>query len=238
MTEGLGILERARTVLPAGSISPLNQRTDAVEARVRLDLGESQRAADLAQALPRSPARGLLEARAWLALGQADRANVTMDRLDVTALGVRLMIEYAALRADVRRNLGLRYDDDLRRLVELGRPQGFILSVLDVSSGLRDDLVTLLRHSPSDEYADTLVAVADRMAAHGAVSPPSGDSELSAREQGVLRYLQTRLTTREIAGELFISMNTLKSHLKSVYRKLDASSRSDAVARARAAGLL
>ena len=44
--------------------------------------------------------------------------------------------------------------------------------------------------------------------------------------------------TREIAGELFISMNTLKSHLKSVYRKLDASSRSDAVARARAAGLL
>ncbi len=238
LTEGLGILERARTVLPAGSISPLNQRTDAVEARVRLDLGESQRAADLAQALPRSPARGLLEARAWLALGQADRANVTMDRLDVTALGVRLMIEYAALRADVRRNLGLRYDDDLRRLVELGRPQGFILSVLDVSSGLRDNLVTLLRHSPSDEYADTLVAVADRMAAHGAVSPPSGDSELSAREQGVLRYLQTRLTTREIAGELFISMNTLKSHLKSVYRKLDASSRSDAVARARAAGLL
>ena len=133
---------------------------------------------------------------------------------------------------------GLRYDEDLRRLVELGRPQGFVLSVLDVSSGLRDDLVALLRHSPRDDYADTLVTVADRMAAHGAVSPPSGDSELSAREQGVLRYLQTRLSTREIAGELFISMNTLKSHLKSVYRKLDASSRSDAVARARAAGLL
>ncbi len=123
-------------------------------------------------------------------------------------------------------------------LVELGRPQGFVLSVLDGSPGLRDDLVALLRHSPRDDYADTLVTVADRMAAHGAVSPPSGDSELSAREQGVLRYLQTRLSTREIAGELFISMNTLKSHLKSVYRKLDASSRSDAVARARAAGLL
>ena len=106
--------------------------------------------------------------------------------------------------------------------------------MLYVSSGLRDDLVALLRHSPRDDYADTLVTVADRMAAHGAVLPPSGDSELSAREQGVLRYLQTRLSTREIAGELFISMNTLKSHLKSVYRKLDASSRSDAVARARA----
>ena len=54
----------------------------------------------------------------------------------------------------------------------------------------------------------------------------------------MLGYLQTRLTTREIAGELYISMNTLKSHIKSIYRKLDASSRSDAVARARLIGLL
>ena len=238
LVEGLGILERARTVLPTGSRSPLIQRADVLEARLRIDLGEPARAAELARTLPRSPARCLLEARSLLALGQADRADATMKRLDTSALGVLRTIELTALRADVRRHLGLRYEDDLRRLVELGRPQGFVLSVLNASSGLRDDLVAHLRHSPSDDYADTLVTVADRMAAHGAVLPPSGDSELSAREQGVLRYLQTRLSTREIAGELFISMNTLKSHLKSVYRKLDASSRSDAVARARAAGLL
>ena len=54
----------------------------------------------------------------------------------------------------------------------------------------------------------------------------------------VLRCLQTRLTTREITGELYISMNTLKSHLKSINRKLGASSRSDAVARAKDLGLL
>ena len=238
LVEGLGILERARTVLPTGSRSPLIQRADVLEGRLRVDLGEPARAADLARVLPRSPTRSLLQARVWLALGQADRADVTMNGLDANALGVPRAIELIALRADVRRGLGLSYDDDLRRLVELGRPQGFVLSVLDVSPGLRDDLVTLLRHSPRDDYADTLVTVADRMAAHGAVSPPSGDSELSVREQGVLRYLQTRLSTREIAGELFISMNTLKSHTKSVYRKLDASSRSDAVARARAAGIL
>ncbi len=161
-----------------------------------------------------------------------------MNGLEANALGVPRAIELTVLRADARRQLGLRHSDDLHHLVELGRPQGFVLSVLDGSPGLRDELVALLRHSPRDDYADTLVTVADRMAAHGAASPPSGDSELSAREEGVLRYLQTRLSTREIAGELFISMNTLKSHLKSVYRKLDASSRSDAVARARAAGLL
>ncbi len=238
LVEGLTILERARTVLPTGSRSPLIQRANVLEARLRIDLGEPARAAELAQTLPRSPARCLLETRSLLALGQADRAEATLNRLDTSALGVPRTIELTALRADVRRGLGLRYDDDLRRLVELGRPQGFVLWVLDGSSGLRGEVVALLRHSPRDDYADTLLTVADRMAAHGEVRPPSGDSELSAREQGVLRYLQTRLSTREIAGELFISMNTLKSHLKSVYRKLDASSRSDAVARARAAGLL
>jgi LuxR family maltose regulon positive regulatory protein len=238
LVEGLGILERARAVLPAGSKSPLYQRVDALEARIRIDLGEPGRAAELAGALPRSPKRCLLEARAWLALEQADRADFTMNQLDVAALGARLAIEHAALRADVRRHLGLPYADDLRRLVELGRPESFVLSVLDGSSGLRDEIVSLLRRSPTDDYADALLTAADRIAAHGAPGPRSGDRDLSAREQGVLRYLQTRLTTREIAGELFISMNTLKSHLKSIYRKLDASSRSDAVARARIVGLL
>jgi LuxR family transcriptional regulator, maltose regulon positive regulatory protein len=238
LVEGLSMLDRARAVLPTGARSPLTQRADVLEAKLRIDLGEPARAAELARTLPRSPARCLLEARAWLALGQADQAGATMNELDTSALRVPHAIELTALRADVRRSLGLRYDDDLRRLVELGRPQGFVLSVLDGSRGLRDDLVTLLRHSPRDHYADILVSEADRMAAHSAFSPPSGGSELSTRELGVLHYLQTRLSTREIAGELFISMNTLKSHLKSVYRKLDASSRSDAVSRARAAGLL
>ena len=236
--EGLGILERARTVLPVGSRSPLNDRAAVLEARIRMDLGDPGPAADLARTLPRSPTRCLLEARAWLGQGHVDRADVAMNELDAGGLRVPLAIQLAGLRADVRRHLGLRYDDDLRQLVELGRPQGFVLSVLDWSSGLRDELVDLLRHSPRDDYTDILLTVADRTAAHDAISPPSRDSELSVREQGVLRYLQTRLSTREIAGELFISMNTLKTHLKSIYRKLDASSRSDAVARARATGLL
>ena len=238
LVEGLGILERARTVLQAGSRSPLNQRADVLEARIRMDLGDPGRAAELARTLPPSPTRCLLEARAWLVRGQADRADVTMNELDAGALGLFLAIQLTGLRADVRRHLGLRYDDDLRRLVELGRPEGLVLSVLDGASGLHDEMVALLRHSPSDAYADALLTVADRMVAHDAMSPPYRDSELSPREQGVLRYLQTRLSTREIAGELFISMNTLKTHLKSIYRKLDASSRSDAVARGRAAGLL
>ncbi|SBW21255.1 hypothetical protein FDG2_1954 [Candidatus Protofrankia californiensis] len=61
---------------------------------------------------------------------------------------------------------------------------------------------------------------------------------LSGREQTVLSYLPTMLTTAEIASEMFVSVNTVKTHLKSIYRKLDVARRRDAVRRARALHLL
>lgn len=51
---------------------------------------------------------------------------------------------------------------------------------------------------------------------------------LSERELEVVRYLPTPLSSAEIASQLFISMNTLKTHLRSIYRKLQVGSRSEA----------
>jgi LuxR family maltose regulon positive regulatory protein len=62
--------------------------------------------------------------------------------------------------------------------------------------------------------------------------------ELTAREEGVLRLLPSGLSAREIGNELGISHETIKTHTKSIYRKLGASSRRDAVARARELELL
>jgi LuxR family maltose regulon positive regulatory protein len=64
------------------------------------------------------------------------------------------------------------------------------------------------------------------------------DDELSERELVVLRLLDSELSQREIGRRLFVSLNTVKSHVKSIFRKLGATSRSDAVARARERGLL
>ena len=49
----------------------------------------------------------------------------------------------------------------------------------------------------------------------------------------MLRWLATRRTHAEIATELFVSMNTVKTHLASIYRKLESSSRREAVAKGR-----
>jgi LuxR family maltose regulon positive regulatory protein len=56
---------------------------------------------------------------------------------------------------------------------------------------------------------------------------------LTNRERDVLRFLPSRLTLGEIADELYISVNTLKFHLKVIYRKLGVKSRAEAAEIAR-----
>jgi LuxR family transcriptional regulator, maltose regulon positive regulatory protein len=73
-----------------------------------------------------------------------------------------------------------------------------------------------------------------RARCHVAVAPgarPSSSDELSERELGVLRQLASDLTQREIGRELCLSLNTVKSHTRSIFRKLGVSGREQAVAR-------
>ena len=69
-------------------------------------------------------------------------------------------------------------------------------------------------------------------------SSVAGASALTAAELRLVPLLSTHLSFPEIATELFLSPNTIKSQAMSIYRKLDASSRSQAVARARALRIL
>jgi LuxR family maltose regulon positive regulatory protein len=66
----------------------------------------------------------------------------------------------------------------------------------------------------------------------GVARRPTGVQELSDGEVRVLRLLASDLTQREIGAELYLSLNTIKSHTRSIFRKLGASSREQAVARA------
>ncbi|HEX4897304.1 MAG TPA: LuxR C-terminal-related transcriptional regulator, partial [Candidatus Limnocylindrales bacterium] len=62
--------------------------------------------------------------------------------------------------------------------------------------------------------------------------------ELSQREIEVLRFLPSRLSQREIAAELYVSFNTIRTHTRVIFSKLGVTSRAEAVARARELGLL
>ena len=66
----------------------------------------------------------------------------------------------------------------------------------------------------------------------------SGGRALTTAELRVLRLLPSHLSFREIGARLHVSPNTVKTQALSAYRKLDVGSRSEAVARGRAVGLL
>jgi LuxR family maltose regulon positive regulatory protein len=65
-----------------------------------------------------------------------------------------------------------------------------------------------------------------------------GLETLTHGETRVLHHLPTNLSAREIAGELYLSVNTVKTHQRHLYQKLGACSRTQAVDKARALGLL
>jgi LuxR family maltose regulon positive regulatory protein len=106
------------------------------------------------------------------------------------------------------------------------------------------------------EAAELLDALRRHETAHGALladivdllrgaSPPSADreyrsqpEELSPTELRVLRYLPTNLTRPDIARELYVSVNTVNTHIRNIYSKLGARDRSAAVGRARELRLL
>jgi DNA-binding CsgD family transcriptional regulator len=87
-----------------------------------------------------------------------------------------------------------------------------------------------------------LGAIAREIPAHpdaaGPAVRPRADAALTHGETRVLHYLPTNLSAREIACELYLSVNTVKTHQRHLYTKLGVRSRSQAVARARALRLL
>ena len=86
------------------------------------------------------------------------------------------------------------------------------------------------------------LAKAERSLQFGSVSGTAPSvavsAELSEREIAVLRLLATELSQREIGAQLFVSINTVKTHTRVLFRKLDVSNRAEAVERARDLGLL
>ena len=124
------------------------------------------------------------------------------------------------------------------RALALAEPDRPILPFL--ITGSRELLEALPRHETT--HAGLLVDVLDVL--HGS-SPAAGDQppppdaeELSPGELKVLRYLPTNMSRPEIAGELSVSLNTVSTHIRSIYAKLQVRDRSSAVQRARELQLL
>ncbi|RSM69595.1 helix-turn-helix transcriptional regulator [Actinoplanes sp. ATCC 53533] len=172
--------------------------------------------------------RDLGEAQALLA-ERGSLMSETVATVEARILGA--LVSEAAGR-------GLEADELLAKAITMAAPEGIRRPFLGLAGGrlgpliARQSLVTGERTS----------FIADLLQRIGGTGPmdaaPGRIMTLSHRETEVLRYLPTMLTAAEIGEELGVSVNTIKAHMRAIYRKLGTTRRRQAVARAREHGLI
>ncbi len=223
----------------------VEQLLRGVEARLLIATGEVGEALEVAAGLPACATRAVIEARA--ALVRADPA-VAIEGLrghaagDAAQADLATRLEVLVLDA-VARHAQLDHAGaaaSLERALALAGAERFPWVFLQAGSPLRDLLARQVRQGTRHRgLVEELQVLLDRRSpgAQAAHSMPLLEP-LSKRELTVLGYLETMLSTEEIAAELFLSTNTVKTHTKSIYRKLGVTRRRHAISQARALRLL
>ena len=209
--------------------SALAARVAEATARAVLDCGDVRRAARLAGEMPRrSYAAAVMQVRLALALGERARASALLASLVPGCR--RRRIERALLGARAALPDIGQSATSIAAAIELsqGEPLGWAFAQEADLWPLYEHLATHARYGGQEAALDPL----DRFLRSGPTEP------LTRRELDLLALLPTQLSNPEIAARLVISPNTVKTHLKNVYRKLGVTSRPDAVTRAHACGLV
>jgi LuxR family maltose regulon positive regulatory protein len=168
--------------------------------------------------------------------------------LEVTENGGRwgrvielLILQALALDAQGQSDEALR---PLSQALTLGKPQGYVRIFVDEGEPMAHLLYRAAAHGITPGYTGALLAALQNLRL-----APVGESEvrepisgiidpLSVRELEVLDCLAEGLSNREIAQQLTISLTTVKTHTRNIYRKLDVNSRTQAVARGKALGII
>ena len=132
----------------------------------------------------------------------------------------------------------------LGRAISLAEPERYVRLFVDEGTELIPLLRRVAARGIAPRYVNELLAVFTDSAARRAGSALfSCETQelvepLSKREMDVLRLLNTHLTSTHMANELFVAVSTVRSHIKSIYGKLDVHSREEAVQCAQELGLL
>lgn len=231
---GLDRLQEIRDTVPRSNRAQLRFVVDAFEARWRIETHDYRRAEELLTTIGPGAIGTLLAARLDLAHGRADAAIRRLADADLNTLRDRISAELLCALADHARD-GDSWRAHVARAVELAAPQRFVRIFVD-EGALITRAARVAAECLHDE--DGAYLASSLGGAPARTFPASLATSLTTREEVVLRLLPSTLTNREIGAQLFMSVNTVKTHLKSIYLKLDVTTRAEAVARARALGLL
>jgi LuxR family maltose regulon positive regulatory protein len=242
-------LERARPFVEQAQFPDWTSRFErcqldlwlmAGRLRAALAWADAALASEALPARPESESARLALARLLIVKGDASarrQAAVLLAQLLQAAEAegrMGIQIEALALRAMVCWQDGDRAGamTALDRALRLAEPEGYVRLFADLGPAMAPLLQEARRRDVMPVYAAQLLAAGG----HALDSSSPGEllvDPLSAREREVLTLLAVGLTNREIAGQLFISPQTVKKHTGNIYAKLNADNRTQAVARAR-----
>jgi LuxR family maltose regulon positive regulatory protein len=231
--DALTSVAAAGQVMTGGSPALL-ARADEQEALLRLSLGDLVAPAQLAARLP-AARQCLLLARIALAAG---RHQAVPEHLQAVALG-DLTPRQALVRQLLLAAAAIERGDPaaasiLGGVLHTARGQGFLNTVVTTAPQVAGYLVEHAGRLRSDPFVERLVAAALEVRAAQPAATPSTRAlaePLTAAELRILTLLPTS-TYLQIADTLYISRNTVKTHLRSIYQKLGVASRSAALERA------
>ena len=172
---------------------------------------------------------GVSEARVHLASGDRPAALASLDTAVPRCVRHEVVLALLKARAVDDRDEATKFASTA---VELAAGDGLLQTV--ASEGV--DVMELVEQAAWRVPAEWLDRLRRSTAEARTRAAPAGAGliePLTERERDVLRFLPSRLTFREIADELFVSVNTLKFHLRIIYRKLGVTSRAEAAEVAR-----
>jgi len=229
--EALATVDGARLVL-AGTTSVLLTRADELEARLRLALGDLGSATGLASGLP-APRRALLLARIALAASDHHAAAEHLDALSPGDLTPRAALVRQVLLAAAAIERGAPEAADIvGGVLQAARHEGFLHTVVTTAPQVTRYLVEHSTYALPDPFLERIIGAAlEVRATEPGRSARVLTAPLTEAELRVLKLLPTTSSV-QIAATLFISRNTVKTHLRSIYQKLGGSSRLEAIQRA------
>ena len=248
-TEDALIAHRALETIAGGFATPhiVATRAQGLKLGMLVRVGETElveRALDDMDADVRASGEiRVVEAQLRLAHGDLERAGEALapifggsSPLELPRWAIQALLAKASVD-DALGDTGAS-SQALERALDLAEAEGLLLPFV-----LYPAPKLLERHSRFRSTHAALVAEILDLLSGQTPAARSEDVEplrepLSESELRVLRYLPTNLPGPEIAAELFVSLNTIRTHLRSVYAKLGVHSRADAVKRARELGLL
>jgi LuxR family maltose regulon positive regulatory protein len=224
----------------AGIAPPaLADRLLQVESDLLRRVGDAERARQVLAGRhgPATATSARAVARLHLYTGDVADAEEVLASFPDDGATVRGRVEGAILRSLIAaaqdRAVALaRLEDALLAAAPLGMRRPFLVEAAELH-----DLLGA-RIEAGTAVAPFAVDLVGRISGQNSRPPATLAEPLTDREQHVLRYLVSTLSNAEIAAELYLSINTVKTHQRMVYRKLGAEGRRDAVRRAKELRLL